>query len=85
MPDSRDFLPQLPWQGPPIPRALAGNGGGDPFDHWMKTGKYLWKGIEYSHVPYQLEVDTSRGVLYLHSLVTGDTRLRTCRIHEELI
>lgn len=22
MPDPRDFLPQLPWEGPPIPRRL---------------------------------------------------------------
>ena len=79
----KDLLPQPPWEGPPIPRPVKSNGGVDPFDHWMKTGKYIFKGIEYAHVPYKLEVDTSRGVIYLHSLMTGDTRLRVCRVHED--
>jgi len=55
----------------------------EPYRHWVLTGKYLWKGVEYTTAPYKLEVDTGRGVLYLHSLLTGQTVLRICRIPEE--
>lgn len=36
-------------------------------------------------VPLQLEVDINRGVLYLHSLLTGQTLLRVCRIPNDLM
>ena len=71
-----------------IPHAAGltkGNGGGDVFDHYMQTGKYLYKGKEYDHVPYQMEVDTSRGVIYLHNLMSGITALRVCRIPDDMI
>lgn len=50
-----------------------------------ETGKYLWKGKEYTHLPHQLEVDTGRGVLYLHNLLTGETILRVCQIPDDII
>ncbi len=71
-----------------VPHAIGltkGNGGGKEFEHWMATGKYLWKGIEYTKVPHQLEVDTNRGVLYLHNLMSGITALRVCQVPDDLI
>lgn len=41
---------------------------------------YEYKGIEYVARPLELEVDISRGVLYLHDTTTGITVLRICRI-----
>lgn len=35
--------------------------------------------------PHQLEVDTGRGVLYVHSLLRGVTALRVCRIPDESV
>ena len=70
------------------PITSGGNGGEDSnkeFEHWMKTGHYLWKGVEYTQVPHELEVDTGRGVLYLHNLMMKQTVLRVCRIHDELM
>lgn len=66
MPKPSDFLPQPPWEGPPLP-------------------SFLLKGVEYTELPYQLEVDTSRGVLYLHNPRTGQSVLRICRIPDDLI
>jgi len=66
MPGLKDFLPQPPWEGPPIP-------------------SFLWKEIEYTSPPLELEADISRGVLYLHDLRTGITLLRICRIPEEVM
>lgn len=85
MPDLRGFLPLLPWEGPPIPRALAGGDGGPAFEHWQRTGNYLYKGKEYLAPPHQLEVDTQRGVLYLHNLLSGMTVLRVCRIPGDIL
>lgn len=62
-----------------------GNDGGPVFEHFLATGKYLWKGVEYANVPHQLEVDTNRGVLYLHNLMSGITALRVCRVPDDLI
>lgn len=61
-------------------REIAGNGGGEAFEHWLATGKYLYEGVEYNHPPHQIEVDVGRGVLYIHSLMIGKTVLRICRI-----
>ena len=47
--------------------------------------KFLWGGVEYTDPPHQLEVDTGRGVLYLHAFVAGQTVLRVCRIPDDLI
>jgi len=55
------------------------------FEHWQKTGKYLYKGVEYTDVPHELEVDLGRGVLYLHNLIAGTTVLRVCRIPRDTI
>jgi len=82
--DPKDLLPQPPWEGPPIPRILTGDGG-PIFEHWLATGKYLWKGVEYAHAPHELEVDISRGVIYLHNLVMGGTVLRVCRVPDDII
>ena len=46
--------------------------------------RFLFKGVEYISPPYELEVDPGRGVLYLHSLQTGLTVLRICKIPEEV-
>jgi len=62
-----------------------GNGGGEQFEHFLATGKYLWKGVEYTSPPHQLEVDTNRGVLYLHNLMSGITALRVCQIPDDLV
>lgn len=62
-----------------------GNGGGEEFERFLATGKYLWKGVEYTNPPHQLEVDTGRGVMYLHNLLSGRTALRVCRIPDDLI
>lgn len=35
--------------------------------------------------PLQLEVNVNKGVLYLHSLLTGQTLLRVCRIPDDLM
>ena len=40
MPDPRDMLPQLPWEGPPIPRGFSK---GIPEEG---TGEYRWKVID---------------------------------------
>jgi len=62
----------------------SGNGG-PAFGHYLATGKYLWKGTEYTHIPRQLEVDTGRGVVYLHNLLSGRTDLRVCRVPDDII
>ena len=46
--------------------------------------KFMFKGKEYVSPPYELEADPGRGVLYLHSLKTGITVLRICRIPKEI-
>ena len=85
MPDIRDFLPPPPWEGPPLPRIIHRGDGGEEFEHFVATGKYLWKGVEYTNLPHQLEVDTSRGVIYLHNLLMGQTVLRVCRVPDDII
>ena len=71
-----------------VPHAVGltqGNGGGKAFEHFRATGKYIWKGNEYTDPPHQLEVDTNRGVMYMHNLLSGITALRVCRIPDDLI
>ncbi len=71
-----------------VPHAIGltrGNGGGEAFEHFMLTGKYLWKGREYDKVPRELEVDKRRGVIYLHNLMSGKINLRVRRIPDDLI
>ncbi|GAI86640.1 unnamed protein product [marine sediment metagenome] len=70
---------------PHITGLFKGNGGGEALEHFMLTGKYLWKGKEYNKPPHQLEIDVSRGVIYLHNLLTGKTFLRVCRIPDDMI
>jgi len=55
------------------------------YQHWLKTHMYLYKGVEYTNAPHELEIDTSRGVIYLHNLMDGKTVLRVCRIPDDLI
>lgn len=57
----------------------------DAFKHWQETGKYIYKGIEYTDVPHELEIDTNREVIYLHNLMDGRTVIRVCRIPDNLI
>lgn len=69
-----------------VPHAILNSGNGGPaFEHFLATGKYLWKGVEYNSLPFQLEVDTGRGVIYLHNLMSGQTALRVCRIPDDII
>lgn len=58
--------------------------GSPALEYWLKTGNYLWEGFEYSEAPNELEVDVARGVLYVHSLIIGDTRLRMCSIPDDV-
>jgi len=46
--------------------------------------QYIYRGTEYRDKPYELEVDTGRGVIYLHEPMTGATVLRICRVPEEV-
>jgi len=46
---------------------------------------FLFKRVEYISPPYELEIDPTRGVLYLHDLKTGISLLRICRIPEEVL
>lgn len=46
----------------------------------VEAGKYYWQGVYFDSPPHQLEVDLGRGVLYMHSYLTGATALRVCRI-----
>lgn len=46
---------------------------------------YTFKGPEYTSKPLELELDTGRGVLYLHDTTTGITILRVCRIPRKSI
>lgn len=62
----------------------AGNGG-PAFQHWLSTGKYLWQGKEYTDPPHELEVDLRRGVLYVHSILAGQSVLRVCRIPDNVL
>lgn len=70
---------------PDIPEPTRGDGGGKELEHFIATGEYLYKGVEYSKPPHQLEVDTGRGVLYLHNLMSGQTALRVCQIPDDLV
>ena len=45
---------------------------------------HTYKGIEYVSRPLELELDMSRGVLYLHDPTSGKTVLRICRIPDAL-
>lgn len=51
----------------------------------MTTQGYPYEGIEYIKPPHQLEVDTDRGVLYMHDLTAGQTVLRVCRIADHIL
>lgn len=42
--------------------------------------KYHWQGVNFDSPPHQLEVNLSRGILYMHNCLTGVTSLRVCRI-----
>ncbi len=71
-----------------VPHAVGltkGNGGGKEYEYFLATGKYLWNNTEYTDPPHQLEVDTGRGVIYLHNLMSGKTALRVCRVPDDLI
>jgi hypothetical protein len=52
------------------------------FQHFIKTGRYLYKGVEYTDPPHQLEIDTGRGVMYLHNVIMATTILRVCRLND---
>lgn len=82
----RRVLDVKPVESIPELKEIKGNGGGERLEHWLTTGKYLYKGVEYADVPHQLEVDTGRGVLYLHNLLMeGQTVLRVCRIPGDVL
>jgi hypothetical protein len=53
--------------------------------YWQQTGKYLYEGISYSNPPHELEVDTGRGVIYVHNLISAETVLRVCRVPRDVI
>lgn len=53
--------------------------------YWIQTGKYLYGGTSYDDPPHELEVDTGRGVIYVHNLLSAETVLRVCRVPRDVI
>lgn len=57
----------------------------EAFQYFMKTGKYLYKGVEYPKAPHKASLNLPQGTLFVKSLLTGQLWLSVYRIPDHVM
>lgn len=55
------------------------------FEHWTKTGKYLYKGIEYSKPPSKMVVDAKNGTIEVGSVFQSTPSIIIHRVPDHIL
>jgi hypothetical protein len=64
---------------------MVTNGHDAAFDHFIRTGKYVWNNREYTDPPHRLEVGLGSGVMQVRNLLMDSLILRITGLTNKML